>query len=149
MSGDRNHIFVTRNIPDAGLEVLAGTEARVTVHQKDETKGLSRDELLAGVRGCDVLLCQLTEPIDREVLAANERLLGVAQMAVGFNNVDVEAATELGVPVANTREFSPTPPPTSPGRCSWRSPGGSPSPTTTWSPTVTRSGDRTCCSART
>jgi len=97
-----DHVFVTRNIPEAGLELLAGSEARVTVHQRDETKGLTRDELLAGVRGCDVLLCQLTEPIDREVLSANDRLLGVAQMAVGYNNVDVEAATELGVPVANT-----------------------------------------------
>jgi glyoxylate reductase len=97
-----DHVFVTRNIPEAGLELLAGSEARVTVHQRDETKGLTRDELLAGVRGCDVLLCQLTEPIDREVLSANDRLLGVAQMAVGFNNVDVEAATDLGVPVANT-----------------------------------------------
>jgi glyoxylate reductase len=96
------HIFVTRNIPEPGLELLAGSEARVTVHQRDETKGLSRGELLAGVRGCDVLLCQLTEPIDREVLAANDRLLGVAQMAVGFNNIEVEAATELGIPVANT-----------------------------------------------
>jgi len=97
-----DHVFVTRNIPEAGLELLAGSEARVTVHQRDETKGLTRDELLAGVRGCDVLLCQLTEPIDREVLSANDRLLGVAQMAVGYNNVDVEAATDLGVPVANT-----------------------------------------------
>ena len=97
-----DHVFITRNLPEAGLELLADSEARVTVHQRDETKGLTRDELLAGVRGCDVLLCQLTEPIDREVLSANDRLLGVAQMAVGFNNVDVEAATELGVPVANT-----------------------------------------------
>jgi glyoxylate reductase len=98
----RDQIFVTRKIPQAGLDLLAASEARVTVQQEDETKGLSRQELLAGVRSCDVLLCQLTEPIDREVLAANERLLGVAQMAVGYNNVEVEAATELGVPVANT-----------------------------------------------
>jgi glyoxylate reductase len=98
----RNQLFVTRKIPQAGLDLLAASEARVTVHQEDETKGLPREELLAGVRSCDVLLCQLTEPIDREVLAANERLLGVAQMAVGYDNVEVEAATELGVPVANT-----------------------------------------------
>ena len=98
----RNQLFVTRKIPQAGLDLLAASEARVTVHQEDETKGLPREELLAGVRSCDVLLCQLTEPIDREVLAANERLLGVAQMAVGYDNVEVDAATELGVPVANT-----------------------------------------------
>ena len=51
---------------------------------------------------CDVLLPLLTEPIDREVLEANPRLLGVAQMAVGFDNIDVGTATELGIPVSNT-----------------------------------------------
>jgi glyoxylate reductase len=58
--------------------------------------------VLEAVRAADVLLCQLTEPIDREVLSANDRLLGVAQMAVGFDNIDVGTATELGIPVANT-----------------------------------------------
>lgn len=99
----RDHVFVTRRIPKDGLDLLAEAgDLRVTVFQQDETRGLTRDELLEGVRSCDVLLCQLTEPIDREVLSANERLLGVAQMAVGYDNVDVGAATELGVPVTNT-----------------------------------------------
>lgn len=99
----RDHVFVTRRIPKDGLDLLAEAgDLRVTVFQQDETRGLTRDELLEGVRSCDVLLCQLTEPIDREVLSANDRLLGVAQMAVGYDNVDVGAGTELGVPVANT-----------------------------------------------
>lgn len=99
----RNHIYVTRRIPQAGLDLLEGSgEARVTVFQHDEEKGLTRDEVLHAVREADVLLCQLTEPIDREVLSANPKLLGVAQMAVGYDNVDVDAATDLGVPVTNT-----------------------------------------------
>ena len=49
-----------------------------------------------------MLLPLLTEPIGREVLEVNPTLLGVAQMAVGHNNIDVAAATELGIPVSHT-----------------------------------------------
>jgi len=97
----RPHIFVTRRIPGPGLEILQASEARITICQEEEEQGVSRQELLAGVKSCDVLLSLLTEPVDREVLA-HENLLGVANMAVGFNNIDVEAASELGVPVSNT-----------------------------------------------
>jgi len=100
VSGQR--IFVTRKIPAPGMEILRASGAEITVFQQDEEKGLTRDEVLAGVAACDVLVPLLTEPIDREVLAANDTLLGVAQMAVGFNNIDVDAATELGIPVGNT-----------------------------------------------
>jgi glyoxylate reductase len=97
------HIFVTRRIPEPGLAILRASGARLTVFQQDEEKGLTRDELLDGVRDADVLVSLLTEPVDREVLAAGgKRLLGVANVAVGFNNIDVEAATELGLPVSNT-----------------------------------------------
>jgi glyoxylate reductase len=99
---ERNHVVVTRRIPRAGMDLLAGSDARVTVIQNDEETGLSREQLLEAVTSADVLLCQLTEPIDPEVLSANGRLLGIAQMAVGFDNVDVPAATERGIPVANT-----------------------------------------------
>jgi glyoxylate reductase len=100
MSGGR--VYITRQIPQAGVDILEQEGLELTVGQTREDAGITREELLAGIRGCDVLLPLLTEPIDHEVLAANERLLGVAQMAVGFNNIDVEAATELGVPVTNT-----------------------------------------------
>jgi glyoxylate reductase len=96
------HVFITRRIPEVGMEILRQSGARLTVFQRDEEKGLTAAEILDGIRGCDVLVPLLTEPIGRDVLAANERLLGVAQMAVGFNNIDVEAATELGIPVGNT-----------------------------------------------
>ena len=47
------------------MEILNASAARVTVFQKDEEKGLTRAEVLAGVRSCDVLLSLLTEPFDR------------------------------------------------------------------------------------
>ncbi|MEM9557706.1 MAG: D-glycerate dehydrogenase [Acidobacteriota bacterium] len=103
MGADMNtQIFVTRRIPQAGLDLLESGGASFTVCQHDEESGLTRDQLFDGIRGCDVLLPLLTEPLGREVLEANPRLLGIAQMAVGYNNVDVATATELGIPVANT-----------------------------------------------
>lgn len=95
-------ICVTRRIPEPGLEVLRRSGAGVRVLQNDEEAGVDRQRLLAAVAGCDVLMPLLTEAVDRELLTASERLVGVAQMAVGYDNIDVEAATELGIPVANT-----------------------------------------------
>ncbi|MFQ5526373.1 MAG: 2-hydroxyacid dehydrogenase [Thermoanaerobaculia bacterium] len=95
-------VFVTRRIPDSGMKILEDAGADVTVFQRDEEQGLTREDVLAGVRSCDVLLPLLTEAIDHQVMSANDRLLGIAQMAVGFNNIDVEVATELGLPVTNT-----------------------------------------------
>lgn len=95
-------VFITRRIPDVALPILRDAGATVTVGQSDEEKGLTTEELLAGVRSADVLLSLLTEPITRDVLAVNPKLLGVANYAVGFNNVDAAAATELGIPVSNT-----------------------------------------------
>ena len=101
-SEQHDRIFVTRRIPAAGLRLLDDAGAPCTVGQSDDERDLDRDALLAGVAAADVLLCLLTESIDREVLTANPRLRGVANYAVGYNNVDVSAATELGIPVSNT-----------------------------------------------
>ena len=95
-------IFVTRRIRDAGLDLLreAGVELRVWPGPEDARP--SREEVLEGARWADLLLSLLTEPIDREVMEANPRLRGVANFAVGFDNIDVPVATELGLPVSNT-----------------------------------------------
>lgn len=95
-------VFVTRRIPDAGLAVLRDAGVPFEIGQQDDEELLGRDALHAGVRAHDVLLCQLTDPIDREVLTANPQLRGVAQMAVGYDNIDVSAARELGIPVGVT-----------------------------------------------
>ncbi len=97
-----NRVFVTRRIPQAGLDVLAGASAEVRVGQPDDEAPVARNTLEGGIGWCDVLLPLLTEPIDRALLALNPGLRGVANYAVGFDNVDVAAATALGVPVSNT-----------------------------------------------
>jgi glyoxylate reductase len=94
-------IFVTRRIPEAGFSILERTgEVELATESPDESP--RRELVLDGVRDADVLVSLLTESIDREVLEAGERLRGVANYAVGFNNIDVDAATELGIPVTNT-----------------------------------------------
>jgi glyoxylate reductase len=92
--------LVTREIPEAGLELLEDLDVTVLSEGPPE-----RDELLEAARGTDGVLCTLTEQIDAEVMdAAGDGLKVVANMAVGFDNVDLEAAKERGVVVTNTPE---------------------------------------------
>ncbi len=93
-------VLVTREIPEAGLRLLEGFD--VTVLSEGPP---GRDELLEAVRGVDGVLCTLTEKIDAELMdAAGDSLKVVANMAVGYDNVDLEAASERGVVVTNTPE---------------------------------------------
>ncbi len=97
-----NRIFVTRRIPRAGLDLLAQASAEVRIGQPDDEAPVPRAMLEEGIRWCDVLLPLLTEPVDRALLVLNPALRGVANYAVGFNNIDVAAASALGIPVSNT-----------------------------------------------
>ena len=94
-------IFATRRIPQAGMDILerAGT---VEFGVEPEDALVPRETIVSGVKGADVLVSLLTERIDREVMEAGPSLRGVANYAVGFNNIDVDVATELGLPVTNT-----------------------------------------------
>jgi glyoxylate reductase len=97
-----NRVFISRRIPAAGIELLRRAGAEVRVGQEREDEGVGPSVMLEGVRWCDVLISLLTEPVGRDLLAANPALRGVANYAVGFNNIDVAAATALGLPVGNT-----------------------------------------------
>ena len=92
-------VYVTRRVPDAGLMmVLKACDAEVW---GDELP-VPREELLAKVADAEGLYCLLTERIDRELLDAAPKLRVVSNYAVGYNNIDVEACTERGIPVGNT-----------------------------------------------
>lgn len=95
-------IFVTRPIHDAGLTLLrARPDIDLAVFPKD--RAVKRRELLRGVRGATAILSLLTEKIDAEVMdAAGPGLKIIANMAVGFDNVDLEAAKQRNVLVTNT-----------------------------------------------
>ena len=91
-------VLVTREIPEAGLRLLEDFDTTV-LHERPPT----RDELLEAVRGVSGVLSTATEKMDGEVMdAAGEDLRVVANMAVGYDNIDVGAARERGVVVTNT-----------------------------------------------
>lgn len=99
-SDTRPRVFVTRVIPDDGLQlILAQTDADVW---QDEMPP-PREELLRRVEGVDGIVSLVTDRVDDELLdRAGPRLKVVSNYAVGFDNVDVEACTRRGVAVGNT-----------------------------------------------
>lgn len=97
---DRPRVFVTRALPGAAPLAQLREHADVDVWEGDVPP--TRDELLARVRGAHGVLAMLTERIDGEVMDACDQLVAVANMAVGYDNVDVAAATARGVLVTNT-----------------------------------------------
>ncbi len=92
-------IFVARRIFDETIDVLK-KHAEVAGNPTDRV--LTPSELKAAARDADGLLALLTDRIDANLLDACPRLKLVANLAVGFNNVDLAAATERGVLVTNT-----------------------------------------------
>lgn len=93
------NIFATREIPEAGLTRLR-EKFDLTVFEQD--RQITKDELIAGVRGADGLLCLLSDPVDADVIAAGEKLRCISTYAVGYNNIDLEAAKARGIVVTNT-----------------------------------------------
>lgn len=93
-------VFVTRVIPEKGLEIIRGY-CEVDVWESDLPP--TRIELLHHVRGVDGLVCLLTDTIDGEVMdQAGSQLKVISNYAVGFDNIDVPAATARKIPVGNT-----------------------------------------------
>ena len=100
----RPKILVTQRVPDAAyppLEAIGDVEANM-----EEGVIWPYEELLRRGPGHDYIYCLLTDTIDARFLeacaAGTPALKMVANMAVGFNNIDVEAATRLGIAVSNT-----------------------------------------------
>ncbi len=92
-------VFVARRIPDAGLDrIRAECEVDVWPEQLPPSPQVLRER----VRDCDGLVSLLTDKVDAALLAAAPRLKVVSNFAVGFNNVDVPAATARQIPVGNT-----------------------------------------------
>jgi glyoxylate reductase len=93
-------VYVTRLIPEGGLKLVR--EACDAEIWEGETPP-PREVLLQKVRGIDGLLPLLTDTIDAELMdAAGPQLKVIANYAVGYNNIDVDAATARGIAVGNT-----------------------------------------------
>ncbi len=92
-------VFVTRPIPDVGLAVLR--HAGLSVRVRSGESPIARHELIEGVQGARGLICMLTDRVDATVLEAGP-LEVVSNVAVGVDNIDLEAARTMGVSVTNT-----------------------------------------------
>jgi glyoxylate reductase len=90
---------VTRKIFDESLATVA-KQCDVESNQRDLP--FTPKQLLQKLQGRDGVICLLTDIISDEVLAKNPQLKIVSNVAVGYNNIDVKAATRRGVMVTNT-----------------------------------------------
>lgn len=63
---------------------------------------MSPDEIIDAMQGCDILICMLTNQIDKRVIDSNPNLKGICNYAVGFNNIDITHANTKGIIVCNT-----------------------------------------------
>jgi glyoxylate reductase len=100
--GVPGRLFITQPIPEPGPSLLRAVAGMVTSNPDDRI--LSRDELRRAVAGNDAVVCLLTDPIDATVLeaAAAAGVRAFANMAVGYNNIEVATASRLGIAVTNT-----------------------------------------------
>jgi glyoxylate reductase len=91
-------VFVTRRLPIAldQLQQIASVEVWT------ERQPPPYDVLLEKIKAIDGLLCLLTDPIDRQLLEARTSLKVISQMAVGYDNIDIPAATARQIPVGHT-----------------------------------------------
>ena len=92
-------VYITRRIPQPGIDYLS-RHFEVEVNPHDRV--LTREELLSAVKSADGVLCLLTDRIDAEFFDSAPRLKGIANYAVGYDNIDVPEASRRKIPVSNT-----------------------------------------------
>ena len=92
-------IYVTRELPQPGLKRL-GEYFDYSLNPEDRV--LTKAEVIQNLQGKDGLLCLLTDTIDQEVIESNPKIRVISNYAVGFNNIDLAAATRRRIPVCNT-----------------------------------------------
>ncbi len=99
MSAKKPKILVTREVFDETLDYLR-QHCDVLDNQRDTP--YAPEALTAALVDCDGLMCALTDRVDAALLAAAPQLKAVANIAVGYNNIDVPACTARGVMATNT-----------------------------------------------
>jgi glyoxylate reductase len=92
-------VFITKRIPEAAVELL---REHFDVNMNLEDRNLRSGELKKAIREVDAVLCLLTDKIDEGVLSGAPNLRVVANMAVGYDNIDLKAAASRGIMVTNT-----------------------------------------------
>jgi glyoxylate reductase len=91
-------VVLTAAFPSIARELLRDFD----VIEHPTAHGRSEDDVIALLAGADAAITLLSDPLTRRVLESNPKLRIVANFAVGYNNVDVDAARDLGIIVTNT-----------------------------------------------
>jgi glyoxylate reductase len=97
----KSRVLVTNRIPAAVLQRL---ESDLEIDYHTEKDALSRDQLLDRVRDKHGLLCVVTDTIDARIIKAGSQLRVIANIAVGYDNIDIATAKKHGIVVTNTPE---------------------------------------------
>ena len=95
----KSRVLVTNRIPAAVLQHL---ESDLEIDYHTEQNALSRDQLLDRVRDKHGLLCVVTDTIDAGIIKAGLQLRVIANIAVGYDNIDIATAKKHGIVVTNT-----------------------------------------------
>ena len=93
-------------VPESGIKILKDKGFEVVINPED--KVLTKEELMNNLRGqnYDALFCLLTDKIDAEVMDSfGPQLKIIANMAVGFDNINIEEARKRGIMVTNTPDI--------------------------------------------
>ena len=96
----KKKVLITRAILPDGIDLLkaAGYEVQVS----ELNRPMNYEELKSKAHYFDALITMLSDRIDQEFLQANSQLKVIANYAVGFNNIDIEAASALNIQIGNT-----------------------------------------------
>ncbi len=92
-------VFVTRKIPDVGLNLL---KEKYEVEVFSSETNPKKDQLINGAKDADALIPLLSDEIDTEVMEKCSNLKIIANYAVGYDNIDLKAAKKHGIYVSNT-----------------------------------------------
>jgi lactate dehydrogenase-like 2-hydroxyacid dehydrogenase len=95
----KNHVLVTKRIYPEAVELL---KQHAEVDYVDSDDGLSAEELARRIKGKQAVVSQLTDRFDAAVIDGLEGVRSISNVAVGFDNIDVAAATRKGILVTNT-----------------------------------------------
>lgn len=96
-------VFITRPIPEVGIKILQEKGYEVLINEKARDRAASEKELINGAKGADAMLSILTDKITAKVMDAGFPTFKIiANYAVGFDNIDLEAAKARNIIVTNT-----------------------------------------------
>lgn len=95
----RYTVVLTAEYPPIAREILA-RDCDVIAHPTERAR--SEDDMITILAEADAAITLLSDPLTRRVLASNPNLRMIANYAVGYNNIDIAAARELGITITNT-----------------------------------------------